>query len=157
MVQVVEEQMGRRGEAVHPLRPVLHRTLADVQERLTFRAQAFIKVLSHRAPSHLLLIALYYMCRSCTEPCRLRSASLAVSGWRASQLHTASMNTPTVPLKDPDQLFMHGFCPPPSVTESTTTLRKAPEDGDISVLVSPKRLLSLVQQTVMYAQLVICI
>ncbi len=47
MVQVVEEQMGRRGEAVHPLRPVLHRTLADVQERLTFRAQTFIKVLSH--------------------------------------------------------------------------------------------------------------
>ena len=43
-VQVVEEQVGRRGEAVHPLRPVLHRTLADVQERLTFRAQAFIKV-----------------------------------------------------------------------------------------------------------------
>ncbi|KAA6429125.1 MAG: conserved oligomeric Golgi complex subunit 3-like [Trebouxia sp. A1-2] len=41
--EVVEEQMGRRGEAVHPLRPVLHRTLADVQERLTFRAQAFIK------------------------------------------------------------------------------------------------------------------
>ena len=43
-VQVVEEQVGRRGEAVHPLTPVLHRTLADVQERLTFRAQAFIKV-----------------------------------------------------------------------------------------------------------------
>ncbi|DBB10820.1 hypothetical protein WJX82_004700 [Trebouxia sp. C0006] len=41
--EVVEEQMGRRGEAVHPLRPVLHRTLADVQERLTFRAQTFIK------------------------------------------------------------------------------------------------------------------
>jgi hypothetical protein len=60
MVQVVEEQMGRRGEAVHPLRPVLHRTLADVQERLTFRAQAFIKVpfttytISHLA-HHLVL------------------------------------------------------------------------------------------------------
>ena len=27
-----------------PLRPVLRRILADVQERLTFRAQAFIKV-----------------------------------------------------------------------------------------------------------------
>lgn len=44
MVQVLEEGMGRRGEAVQPLVPVLHRTLADVQERLTFRAQAFIKV-----------------------------------------------------------------------------------------------------------------
>lgn len=43
-VQVLEEGMGRRGEAVQPLMPVLHRTLADVQERLTFRAQAFIKV-----------------------------------------------------------------------------------------------------------------
>ena len=43
-MQVVEEGMGRRGEAMQPLRPVLHRTLADVQERLTFRAQAFIKV-----------------------------------------------------------------------------------------------------------------
>ena len=31
-----------------PLRPVLRRILADVQERLTFRAQAFIKV-SHKA------------------------------------------------------------------------------------------------------------
>ena len=45
-LQVVEEQMGRRGEAVHPLRPMLHCTLADVQERLTFQAQAFIKVLT---------------------------------------------------------------------------------------------------------------
>ena len=44
LVQVLEEGMGRRGEAVQPLTPVLHRTLADVQERLTFRAQAFIKV-----------------------------------------------------------------------------------------------------------------
>ena len=52
-VQVVEEGMGRRGEAVHPLRPVLHRTLADVQERLTFRAQAFIKVSAHPLPSAL--------------------------------------------------------------------------------------------------------
>lgn len=43
-MQVLEEGMGRRGEAVQPLMPVLHRTLADVQERLTFRAQAFIKV-----------------------------------------------------------------------------------------------------------------
>lgn len=44
VVQVLEEGMGRRGEAVQPLMLVLHRTLADVQERLTFRAQAFIKV-----------------------------------------------------------------------------------------------------------------
>lgn len=42
--QVLEEQLGRRGDAVAPLRPVLKRILADVQERLTFRAQAFIKV-----------------------------------------------------------------------------------------------------------------
>jgi hypothetical protein len=41
--EVLEEQLGRRGDAVAPLRPVLLRTLADVQERLTFRAQAFIK------------------------------------------------------------------------------------------------------------------
>ncbi len=42
-VQVLEEQLGRRGNAVVPLRPVLLRILADIQERLTFRAQAFIK------------------------------------------------------------------------------------------------------------------
>jgi len=41
----LEEQLGRRGDAVAPLRPVLLRTLADVQQRLTFRAQAFIKVI----------------------------------------------------------------------------------------------------------------
>ena len=43
-VQVLEEQLGRRGEAVAPLRPTLGRALADVQERVTFRAQTFIKV-----------------------------------------------------------------------------------------------------------------
>lgn len=43
MLQVLEEQLGRRGDAVVPLRPVLLRTLADVQQRLTFRVQAFIK------------------------------------------------------------------------------------------------------------------
>lgn len=47
--QVLEEQLGRRGDAVAPLRPVLLRTLADIQERLTFRAQAFIKVAIHCA------------------------------------------------------------------------------------------------------------
>ncbi|KAK9845860.1 hypothetical protein WJX81_004499 [Elliptochloris bilobata] len=41
--EVLEEQLGRRGDAVAPLRPVLLRTLADVQQRLTFRVQAFIK------------------------------------------------------------------------------------------------------------------
>lgn len=37
--QVMEEQLGRRGDAVAPLEPMLQRTLADIQERLTFRAQ----------------------------------------------------------------------------------------------------------------------
>ncbi|KAK9817306.1 hypothetical protein WJX72_012420 [[Myrmecia] bisecta] len=41
--EVLEEALGRRGEAVAPLRPVLLRTLADIQERLTFRTHAFIK------------------------------------------------------------------------------------------------------------------
>lgn len=43
-MQVLEEQLAWRGGAVAPLRPALLRTLADVQHRLTFRAQAFIKV-----------------------------------------------------------------------------------------------------------------
>ncbi|GAB4817343.1 hypothetical protein N2152v2_004389 [Parachlorella kessleri] len=42
-IEVLEEQLGRRGEAVAPLEPMLYRTLADVQERLTYRAQAFIR------------------------------------------------------------------------------------------------------------------
>ncbi len=42
--QVLEEQLGRRGEAVAPLRPTLVRALADVQERVTFRAHTFIRV-----------------------------------------------------------------------------------------------------------------
>ena len=46
---MLEEQLGRRGDAVAPLRPVLRRILADIQERLTFRAQAFIKVWSLKA------------------------------------------------------------------------------------------------------------
>ena len=44
VLKVLGEQLDRRGEAVAPLRPVLQRTLADVQHRLTFRTQAFIKV-----------------------------------------------------------------------------------------------------------------
>jgi hypothetical protein len=47
---VLEEQLGRRGDAVAPLRPVLSRTLADVQERLIFRAQTFVKVRARAAP-----------------------------------------------------------------------------------------------------------
>ena len=42
--QVMEEQLARRGEAAVALKPALSRMLADVQHRLTFRAQAFIKV-----------------------------------------------------------------------------------------------------------------
>ena len=42
--QVLGEQLGRRGDAVAPLRPMLHRTLADVRHRLVFRAHTFIKV-----------------------------------------------------------------------------------------------------------------
>ena len=38
------EQLARRGDAVAALRPALSRMLADVQHRLTFRAQTFIKV-----------------------------------------------------------------------------------------------------------------
>eukprot|EP00884_Botryococcus_braunii_P022753 jgi/Botrbrau1/9161/Bobra.160_3s0033.1 len=41
--EVLEEGLARRGEAVAALRPIILRTLADVQERLTFRTQAFIK------------------------------------------------------------------------------------------------------------------
>lgn len=40
---MLEEEVERRGEAVAALRPFLLRTIADVQHRLTFRAQAFIK------------------------------------------------------------------------------------------------------------------
>ena len=42
--QVLGEQLGRRGDGVAALRPVLSRTLADVRHRLVFRAHAFIKV-----------------------------------------------------------------------------------------------------------------
>lgn len=42
-LEVMEEQLGRRGDAVAPLEPMLQRTLADIQERLTFRAQAFVR------------------------------------------------------------------------------------------------------------------
>lgn len=41
---MLEEQLERRGETLAALRPILQRTIADVQHRLTFRAQAYIKV-----------------------------------------------------------------------------------------------------------------
>ncbi|GMH44082.1 hypothetical protein BSKO_12016 [Bryopsis sp. KO-2023] len=41
--EVINEQMNRWGEALEPLRPVVLRTLADSQERLTYRTQAFIR------------------------------------------------------------------------------------------------------------------
>ncbi len=49
-VQVLGEQLGRRGDAVAPLRPMLGRTLADVRHRLVFRAHNFIKV--YLLPQH---------------------------------------------------------------------------------------------------------
>ncbi|KAJ7558438.1 hypothetical protein O6H91_04G039200 [Diphasiastrum complanatum] len=42
-VEVLDEQLSRRGESVGGLRPTILRTLADVQERLTFRAQTFMR------------------------------------------------------------------------------------------------------------------
>ena len=48
-MQILEEQLERRGDSVSLLRGVLLRTVADVQHRLTFRAQAFIKVLLQAA------------------------------------------------------------------------------------------------------------
>lgn len=41
--EVMDDQMGRRGDAVAAVRPFIQRTLADVQERLIFRAQAYIR------------------------------------------------------------------------------------------------------------------
>lgn len=37
------EQLAKRGSGGEALRPMLGRTLADVQERLIYRCQAFIK------------------------------------------------------------------------------------------------------------------
>ena len=42
--QVLEEEVQRKADAAAALRPVLGQTLADIQARLIFRAQAFIKV-----------------------------------------------------------------------------------------------------------------
>lgn len=50
-MQVLGEQLGRRGDAVAPLRPMLGRTLADVRHRLVFRAHAFIKVCTSCLPT----------------------------------------------------------------------------------------------------------
>eukprot|EP00850_Spirogloea_muscicola_P001883 SM000007S20843 [mRNA] locus=s7:535084:547309:+ [translate_table: standard] len=41
--EVLEEQLSRRGETVAGLRPTILRTLADVQSRLTFRAQTYVR------------------------------------------------------------------------------------------------------------------
>eukprot|EP00899_Mesostigma_viride_P023426 jgi/Mesvir1/4268/Mv22228-RA.2 len=41
-LEVLEEQLGRRGEAAAGLTPTVVRTLADVQERLTFVSQTFL-------------------------------------------------------------------------------------------------------------------
>lgn len=41
-VEVLAEQVSRRGESLAGLRPTLERILADVHERLTFRARTHI-------------------------------------------------------------------------------------------------------------------
>ncbi|OAE26098.1 hypothetical protein AXG93_4022s1100 [Marchantia polymorpha subsp. ruderalis] len=41
--EVLDEQIGRRGESVAGLRPTILRILGDVQERLTFRAQTYMR------------------------------------------------------------------------------------------------------------------
>ena len=41
---MLEEDVQRKGDAVAAMRPVLGQTLADIQARLIFRAEAFIKV-----------------------------------------------------------------------------------------------------------------
>jgi hypothetical protein len=43
LLQVLGDQLGRRGAGGEALRPTLTRALADVQGRLIFRCQAFIK------------------------------------------------------------------------------------------------------------------
>ncbi|KAJ4963906.1 hypothetical protein NE237_023845 [Protea cynaroides] len=42
-VEVLEEQLSRRSESLAGLRPTLHRILADIHERLTFRARTHIR------------------------------------------------------------------------------------------------------------------
>ncbi|XP_042485003.1 conserved oligomeric Golgi complex subunit 3 [Macadamia integrifolia] len=42
-VEVLDEQLSRRSESLAGLRPTLHRVLADVHERLTFRARTHIR------------------------------------------------------------------------------------------------------------------
>lgn len=42
-MQVLGEQLARRGPAGEALRPLAERTLADVRSRVIFRCQAFIK------------------------------------------------------------------------------------------------------------------
>ena len=56
--QVLEEGVRRKGEAVAAMQPVLDQTLADIQARLIFRAQAFIKVRLQQVPTCRLNIQL---------------------------------------------------------------------------------------------------
>jgi len=42
-LQVLGDQLAKRGSGAEALRPMLMRILADVQERLIYRCQAFIK------------------------------------------------------------------------------------------------------------------
>ncbi|KAH7331555.1 hypothetical protein KP509_20G040200 [Ceratopteris richardii] len=42
-IEVLEEELGRRGDSVAGLKPTILRILADVQERLTFRAQTYMR------------------------------------------------------------------------------------------------------------------
>ncbi|CAM6127701.1 unnamed protein product [Calypogeia fissa] len=42
-VEVLDEQLGRRGDSAAGLRPTILRILGDVQERLTFRAQTYMR------------------------------------------------------------------------------------------------------------------
>ena len=65
-VQILEEQLERRGEALSSLHGVLLRTVADVQHRLTFRAQAFIKV-----PVYILSLTLVGSTNIGYNPCRV--------------------------------------------------------------------------------------
>jgi hypothetical protein len=43
LAQVLQEQLGRRVTGMDALRPMLARSLADLQERLIYRCQAYIK------------------------------------------------------------------------------------------------------------------
>lgn len=51
-LQVLQEQLARRGEAAAPMRPLIARMRADVQGRLAFKGQALIRdAVLHYKPS----------------------------------------------------------------------------------------------------------